>query len=117
MVYFPDLKVVMVSDQITDNTPGADFANGGSAVEWTQELDGVLKLDFDMAIPGRGEPKSKADVQAYRTKFATFISRASDAIKAGATRDQLASQVKTDDLGWQFNPQFYGQLYDELSKK
>jgi glyoxylase-like metal-dependent hydrolase (beta-lactamase superfamily II) len=117
MVYFPDLKVVMVSDQITDNTPLADFANGGSAVEWTQILDGVLKLDFDMAIPGRGEPKSRADVEAYRTKFATVISRASDAIKAGATRDQLALQVKTDDLGWQFNAGFYGNLYDELVKK
>jgi cyclase len=117
MVYFPDLKVVMVSDQITDATPIVDFANGGSAVEWTQILDGVLKLDFDMAIPGRGEPKSKADIQAFRDKFATVISRASDAIKAGATKDQLAMQVKTDDLGWMFNPQFYGQLYDELAKK
>jgi cyclase len=117
MVYFPDLKVVMVSDQITDNMPIVDFANGGSAVEWTRILDGVLKLDFDMAIPGRGEPKSKADVRAFREKFASVVSRASDAIKAGATRDQLASQVKTDDLGWQFNPQFYGQLYDELARK
>lgn len=117
MVYFPDLKVVMVSDQITDGTPIVDFANGGSAVEWTQILDGVLKLDFDMAIPGRGEPKTRAEVQAFRDKFATVISRASDAIKAGATRDQLASQVNTGDLGWQFNPQFYGQLYDELAKK
>jgi len=117
MVYFPDLKVVMVSDQITNATPIVDFANGGSAVEWTQILDGVLTLDFDMAIPGRGEPKSRAEVQAFRTAFGSVISRASDAIKAGATRDQLATQVKTDDLGWQFNPQFYGQLYDELAKK
>jgi glyoxylase-like metal-dependent hydrolase (beta-lactamase superfamily II) len=117
MVYFPDLKVVMVSDQITDATPIVDFANGGSAVEWTQILDGVLKLDFEMAIPGRGEPKTRADIQAYRTKFATVISRASDAIKAGATRETLASQVKTDDLGWMFNAAFYGSLYDELTKK
>jgi len=117
MVYFPDLKVVMVSDQITDATPIVDFANGGSAVEWTQILDGVLKLDFDMAIPGRGEPKSKADVEAYRTKFATLITRAKDAIKAGATKEQLAMQVKTDDLGWTFNAGFYGSLYDELTKK
>jgi cyclase len=117
MVYFPDLKVVMVSDQITDATPIVDFANGGSAVEWTQILDGVLKLDFEIAIPGRGEPKTRADIQAYRTKFATLVSRASDAIKAGATREQLASQVKTDDLGWTFNAQFYGSLYDELTKK
>jgi glyoxylase-like metal-dependent hydrolase (beta-lactamase superfamily II) len=117
IVYFPDSKVVMVSDQITDNTPIVDFANGGSAVGWTGILDGVLKLDFEMAIPGRGEPKTRADVQAYRDKFATLVSRASEAVKAGATRETLAAQVKTDDLGWQFNPQFYGQLHDELTKK
>lgn len=116
MVYFPDSKVVMVSDQMTDATPIVDFANGGSAVGWTQILDGVLGLDFEMAIPGRGEPKSRADVQAYRTKFDTVVKRASDAIKASATKETLASQVKTDDLGWQFQAAFYGQLYDELSK-
>jgi cyclase len=116
MVYFPDMKIVMVSDQITDATPIVDFANGGSAVEWTKILDGVLGLDFEQAIPGRGEPKSKADVQAYRTKFDTVVKRAADAIKAGATKEQLASQVKTDDLGWQFQPAFYASLYDELSR-
>jgi cyclase len=116
MVYFPDLKVVMVSDQITDGTPVVDFANGGRALGWTKILDGVLALDFEVAIPGRGEPKSRADVQAYRTKFDTLVKRAQDAIKAGATRDQLAAQVKTDDLGWQFQANFYGSLYDEISK-
>ncbi len=117
MVYFPDLKVVMVSDQMTDTNPIVDFANGGSAVEWNRSLDGVLKLDFDMAIPGRGEPKTRAEVQAFRDKFATLISRASDAIKAGATKETLAMQVKTDDIGWTFNAAFYGSLYDELTKK
>jgi glyoxylase-like metal-dependent hydrolase (beta-lactamase superfamily II) len=117
MVYFPDAKVVMVSDQMTDNAPIVDFANGGSAVGWAPMLDGVLKLDFEMAIPGRGEPKTRADVEAYRTKFATVVTRATDAIKAGATRETLAMQIKTDDLGWTFNAQFYGSLYDELTKK
>jgi glyoxylase-like metal-dependent hydrolase (beta-lactamase superfamily II) len=116
MVYFPDAKAVMVSDHITDANPIVDFANGGSAVEWTKSLDGVLALDFEQAIPGRGEPKSRAEIQAFKTKFETVIKRASDAIKAGATKEQLASQVKTDDLGWQFQPVFYGQLYDELAK-
>ena len=117
MVYFPDAKVVMVSDHITDATPIVDFANGGSAVAWTRALDGVLKLDFEMAIPGRGEPKTRAEVQAYRDTFASLITRATDAVKAGATRETLAAQVKTDDLGWQLNAQFFGQLYDELTKK
>jgi cyclase len=116
MVYFPDAKVVMVSDQITNATPIVDFANGGSAVEWTQILDGVLKLDFEMAIPGRGDPKTRAEVESYRKNFAALIGRATEAIKGGASKDTLAMQVKTEDLGWQFNPQFYGQLYDELTK-
>jgi cyclase len=117
MVYFPDLKVVMVSDQITANAPIVDFANGGSALEWTQILDGVLKLDFEQAIPGRGEPLGRTDVEAFRMRFASLVSRASDAVKAGATRESLASQVKADDLGWQLNAQFYGQLYDEIAGK
>ncbi len=116
MVYFPDAKIVMVSDQITDGTPVIDFANGGSALGWNTELDGVLGLDFEQAIPGRGDPKSRADVQAYRAKFDSFVKRASEAIKAGATKEQLASQVKTDDLGWQFQPNVYAALYDELAK-
>jgi glyoxylase-like metal-dependent hydrolase (beta-lactamase superfamily II) len=116
MAYFPDAKVVMVSYQITDATPIVDFANGGSALEWTRSLDGVLALDFEQAIPGRGEPKSKAEIQAYRNRFDTLVKRAMDAVRAGATRDQLASQVKTDDLGWQFQPAFYASLYDEISK-
>jgi glyoxylase-like metal-dependent hydrolase (beta-lactamase superfamily II) len=117
MAYFPDAKVVMVSDHITEATPIVDFANGGSAVAWTRALDGVLKLDFEMAIPGRGEPKTRLEVQAFRDRFASLVSRAGEAVKAGATREQLATQVKTDDLGWQLNPQFFGQLYDELTKK
>ena len=48
--------------------------------------------------------------------FAMLVTRASDAIKAGATRDTLAMQVKTDDLGWTFQPAFYGSLFDELKK-
>ena len=116
MVYFPDAKVVMVSDQITDGTPTVDFANGGSAVNWPKVLDGVLALDFESAIPGRGEPKTRTEVQAYRAGFATLLDRASAAIKMGATRESLAMQVKTDDLGWRFNPNFFASLYDELER-
>ncbi|MGA2717082.1 MAG: MBL fold metallo-hydrolase [Bryobacteraceae bacterium] len=117
MIYFPDAKVVMVSDQITDGNPGADFRNGGSILEWNKSLDGVLSLDFEIAIPGRGEPKTRADIQAFRTKMATLITRCTDAVKAGATKDTLAAQVNTADLGWKFNAQVFGGIYDEITKK
>lgn len=118
MIYFPDAKVVMVSDEITDGNPVIDWANGGSWLGWQKTLDGVLKLDFEIAIPGRGEPKTRADVQAYKAKVDLVISRANAAIKAGATKETLAMQVKADDLApWMFNGQFFGNLYDELTKK
>src|SRR5688572_4078696 len=118
MVYFPDAKVVMVSDQMTDGNPIVDWANGGSWVEWPRSLEGVLKLDFEMAIQGRGEPKTRADVQAFKNKVELVITRANEAIKAGATKETLAKQVKVDDLApWMLNEIFFGNLYDELMKK
>ncbi|MBV8731283.1 MAG: MBL fold metallo-hydrolase [Acidobacteriia bacterium] len=117
MIYFPDAKVVMVSDQITDGNPLADYANGGSLLEWNRSLDGVLKLDFEIAVPGRGEPKSRAEIEAFRNKMATLISRAQDAVKAGATKENFATAVKTDDLGWKLNPNLMGNLYDEITRK
>jgi glyoxylase-like metal-dependent hydrolase (beta-lactamase superfamily II) len=117
MVYFPDAKVVMVSDQMTDGNPVIDWANGGSWVEWSKVLEGVLKLDFEIAIQGRGEPKTRADVEAFKKKVDLVISRATDAIKAGATKETLATQVKVDDLApWMLNAQFFGNLHDELKK-
>src|SRR5207237_669124 len=41
MIYFPDLKVVMVSDQITDGTPIVHFANGARALESPTAVDAV----------------------------------------------------------------------------
>ena len=78
VVYFPDLKVVSVSDTVTTGKTGPliDYAGGGSATDWTNVLAGILSLDFDAAIPGNGDVLTKADVQAYKTKFDTVIARA-----------------------------------------
>jgi hypothetical protein len=115
VVYFPDARVVMVSDMMTDTSPIVDWANGGSWVEWQKVMEGILKLDFEIAIQGRGEPKTRADVQAFKDKVDIVINRATEAIRNGATREQLISQVKTDDLApWNLNPQFFQNLYDEL---
>ena len=117
VVYLPDKRFVMVSDTIpvANPTPGIGFGgNGGSAVQVPALLDSILKLDWDVALAGRGEPMTRAQVQAYRAKWETFMTRVKDAIAKGATKETLAAQVKQDDLGWTFNPAFFGNLYDEL---
>jgi len=116
IVYFPDLKIAMISDTVTDTNPVVDWANGGSVLGWRSSLEAILKLDFEIAIPGRGEPRPKADVAAFKTKIDTVIDRGNAAIKAGATKQTFMAQVKIDDLGWMEQPAFFENLFDEFSR-
>src|SRR5687768_6512999 len=119
VVYFPDVKVVATSDAVTTGTQGplADYAGGGSFAEWTSVLDAMLKLDFDTAVPGAGPVLTKADVQAFRTKFTTVMTRASELVQKGVPKDQLLMQLKTDDIGWAPRAPQIDRFYEELSKK
>ena len=118
VVYYPDLKVVLTSDAVTVGAGGPliDYAGGGSALEWVRVLDAMLKLDFDTAIPGAGNTLTKADVQAFRTKFTTVINRARDLIRSGVAKEQLLAQLKTDDIGWAPRIPQIDAFYAELSK-
>jgi cyclase len=118
VVYFPDLKVVALSDVVTTGKTGPliDYAGGGSATDWTNVLAGVLKLDFDAAIPGNGDVMTKADVQAYKTKFDTVIARARELVHKGVPQDQLLAQIKTDDIGWSLRVPKVDAFYAELSE-
>jgi len=122
-VYFPDLRVVSTGDSFVTAAPNADFPFGGSVVEWVKTLDQVLKWDFDTAIPGHGDnPLTKADVQAFRDKLNTILTRGRELVKKGTPKDQLLAQLKTDDLGWNLNTNNWTQparldpFYEELSK-
>ena len=117
VVYFPDLKVVAVSDVVTTGKTGPliDYAGGGSATDWTNVLAGILALDFDAAIPGNGGVLTKADVEAYKTKYDTVIARARELVKMGVPQDQLLSKIKTDDIGWAPRVPKVDAFYAELS--
>jgi hypothetical protein len=117
IVYFKTKKFVMLSDLVNfaNASPGI---SGTNAVQVPGILDKVLKLDFDMAIAGRGPLLTKADVQAYQKTWDTFMTRVKDAVRAGATKETLASQVKQDDLfspglksPWALNANFFGQAF------
>lgn len=122
-VYFPDLRVISTGDSFVATAPNADYPFGGSVVEWVKALDQVLKWDFDMAVPGHGnDPMTKADVQAFRDKLNTIVTRGRELVKKGTPKDQLMAQLKTDDLGWNLNTNQWTQparldpFYAELSQ-
>ena len=117
VVYFPNLKVVALGGLYANN-PDPDFAAGGSLVEWSPVLAQVLKLDFDIAVPSSGPMISRAELEAFKSKIDTLLSRATNLVKKGVTEDQFTGQLNTDDLGWHLNfpAQRLHSLYVELSR-
>ncbi|HLK48367.1 MAG TPA: hypothetical protein VKT49_09545, partial [Bryobacteraceae bacterium] len=63
-----------------------------------------------------GPVLSKADVQAYKTKIDTFVSRAKEAVAKGVPKDQLMTSIKTDDLGWMPRVPNVDAFYAELMR-
>ena len=119
-VFFKSRKFVMVSD-LVNFAAASPGISGANAVQVPGILERLLKLDFDTAIAGRGPLLTRADIQTYQKTWDTFMTRVKDAVKAGATKETLASQVKQDDLfspgltaPWSFNANFFGQLFDAL---
>ena len=124
VIYFPDLRAVHTGDLVvwgkrTDGstlTPFVDRASGGSLVEWITTLDGVLKLDFDTAIPGHGPVLTKDDIRTFRQNLVVLRQRMTEVVKAGAKKEELATKLKTDDLGWPFPRERLNELWDEFGK-
>jgi cyclase len=95
-VYFPDLKVVTMGD-VFQQGMNCDYAQGGSLIEWPKTLDAVMKLDVDTIIPNRGNPATKADLQAARERVAKIDTVAIDLVKKGTPKDQLLAQINAVD--------------------
>jgi glyoxylase-like metal-dependent hydrolase (beta-lactamase superfamily II) len=117
VVYFTDLKAVALGDLYSE-APSPDYSAGGSLLGWGPVLGDVLKLDFTVAVPGEGHVVSKAEVEAFKVKIDTLVSRARQLVKNGVPKDQFMAQLKTDDLGWKlnFSPEQVDGFYTELSR-
>jgi cyclase len=121
-VYFPDLKVITMGD-VFQRGMNCDYAQGGSMIEWPKTLDAVLKLDIDTVIPNRGDPATKADLEAARDRVAKIDSIAIDLVKKGTPKDQLLAQINAADSTLNVNgflninaQMRLDAFYDELQK-
>jgi cyclase len=120
VIYFPDLKVVHTGDLITEGMPVMDYPNGASAVEWVKVLDEILKLDFDVVIPGHGRLLTKERIRSDRQKLVAMNQRMTELVRKGVARENVFDQLKLADLGWDHTVStvaFKGGLngyYDEM---
>jgi cyclase len=115
VIYFPSLKTIHTGDLFLGRSAGrgdaaaqsrppgvniyVDYAQGGSFIEWTSTLDGVLALDFDTVIPGHGPLSTKADVVKFRADLETMRNRISGLVKEGRSKDEVVKTMESD-YGW-----------------
>ena len=114
VVYFPELRAIHTGDLYLNfprrnrpdgspRPPGAgiyvDYVQGGSFLDWTNTLDGVLKLDFETVIPGHGPVTTKAALAQFNADIGVMRGRLAALIKSGASKADVA-KVLEDDYGW-----------------
>jgi len=100
IIFFPDLRTIHSGDLVIDGMPVIDYDNGGSALEFVTTLERMMALEFDTVIPGHGRVLTKDDVRAYIPKLKTMNDRMRDLVRKKVPNDQLAAQLKLDDIGW-----------------
>ena len=109
MVYFPDAKIVMVSDQITDGTPVIDFANGGDIRGMLRATDAWLKASNDQTkvVVGHGPLANRNDIAEYREMLLTSRDRIERLVREGKTEEQVVQMrpLKDLDAKWAANDQ------------
>jgi glyoxylase-like metal-dependent hydrolase (beta-lactamase superfamily II) len=117
VVYFPYLKVVAVGD-LYSPTPEPDFSRGGSLTGWGPVLGEILKLDFDIVVPGNGPVISRAELERFKARIDTLVTRAAGLVQTGVAKDRLLSELNTAQQEWQFDltPECLSAFYDELAR-
>ncbi|MBY0563289.1 MAG: MBL fold metallo-hydrolase [Hyphomonadaceae bacterium] len=69
-IYDRGSKVAIVGDLVTFPSP---FFESACPNAWRAALDEVWATPFEIAIPGHGEPMSRAQFDAYRSAFNAFL--------------------------------------------
>ena len=81
-------RVAVLGDLVTFPAP---FFETACPEQWRAELDAVWRTPFRIAIPGHGEPMSRAQFDLYRTAFGAFI----DCVSTTAPAAQCAAGWST----------------------
>ena len=120
VIFLPKHRVIHMGDLFSVAGPLIDYANGGSAIEWTKTLDAALALDFDTVIPGHGPILKKADLREYRNKIVSMVTQMRELRSKGLSKDDAVKAFDAKPMGWESNKMLPARvlpgLYDEVGK-
>ena len=78
LVYFPAERVVESGDLFAtvEELPYiVDYSSGGNWTDLSKEIDELLKLDFDVVVPGHGPPVTRQEVVKIRDRVVAIRER------------------------------------------
>jgi glyoxylase-like metal-dependent hydrolase (beta-lactamase superfamily II) len=106
IVFFPQHRVVVLGDLLTtvDTIPAiVNYGDGGNWSDWTRSMDEILKMDWDMAIPGHGPMVTKQQVRTIRAKMVAIQNRVRSMNRERKTQDEITKQLVME-FGWGTGP-------------
>jgi cyclase len=90
-VHLPREKVLVTGDILQAGVP---FMADGWFADWPETLEKVKALDFDVFLPGHGQPvRDKARITYLQEYMRDFWAQASAQYRSGATADEAAQRI------------------------
>ncbi len=106
LVYFPAERIVESGDLFAtvEELPYiVDYTGGGNWTDLSGEIDELLKLDFDLVIPGHGPPVTRNDVVKIRNRVVAIRERFRALNRENKTAEEIR-QTLLKEFNWGNEP-------------
>ena len=107
VVYFPAERVVCAGDLVTlpwDDIPLiVNYADGGNWTDWNRSIQELLKMDWDVLIPGHGPAIDKQQLAELRNRMDHVIERFRMLLREGKNQQEI-TQTLVKEFNWGSGP-------------
>jgi cyclase len=107
VVYFPAERVICSGDLVTlpwDDIPLIiNYADGGNWTDWNHSIEELLKLDWDVMIPGHGPAINKQQLVELHNRMVRVIDRFRMLLGEGKNQQEI-TQTIVEEFNWGTGP-------------
>jgi cyclase len=107
VVYFPAERVICSGDLVTlpwDDIPLIiNYADGGNWTDWDRSIQELLKMDWEVLIPGHGPAINKQQLVELHNKMVQVIERFRTLSREGKNQQEI-TQTLVKEFNWGTGP-------------
>jgi cyclase len=107
VVYFPAERVICSGDLVTqpwDDIPLIiNYADGGNWTDWNRSIEALLKMDWDVLIPGHGPAMNKQQLIDLHSRMVQVLERFRTLLREGKSQQEI-TQTLVKEFHWGSGP-------------